>query len=111
MKTKAISNTIYEKITPPPHPEKKTTHNVSTTPTAWEGLQELANQLGCSSISNLLEKMGRQQFHISYDLTESRSDISTELKDLEIRLREFLDSRLDRITAENFQERKLSRKN
>lgn len=50
---------------PPLHDEKKTAHNVTVTPTAWKGVKEQADSLGCSSISELFEQIGRGNIRLT----------------------------------------------
>jgi hypothetical protein len=40
--------------------EPKKVHQVTVTPTGWDGLAALAKASGCKSISELLEKLGRE---------------------------------------------------
>lgn len=40
--------------------ELKKVHQVTVTPTGWEGLQQLAEASGYKSVSELLEKLGRE---------------------------------------------------
>ena len=40
--------------------ELKKVHQVTVTPTGWEGLQRLAEATGHRSVSDLLEKLGRE---------------------------------------------------
>lgn len=44
---------------PQHYKSKKERRNVSITPEGWEGIDKLAKQYGCSSKSELLEKLGR----------------------------------------------------
>lgn len=45
--------------------ENKTVHQVSVTPTGWEGLADVVRQAGCKSVSELLEKLGRGEIKAS----------------------------------------------
>ena len=47
------------------HDEHKTGHEVSLTPTAWNGLKAIAKELGCKSTSELFERLGRRELHIT----------------------------------------------
>jgi uridine phosphorylase len=81
-----------------PRAQRKTTHNISTTPDAWEGLHDLSIEMGCSSISDLIEHIGLRKFEIIVpDPVEQQADLSTQISDLETRLKEFLDERLNNI--------------
>jgi hypothetical protein len=42
----------------------KKTHEVSVTPEGWDGAKAIAKQVGCSSVSELLEKIGRGELQI-----------------------------------------------
>jgi hypothetical protein len=44
--------------------EKKKEHTVTVSQTGWEGTQAILQSLGCSSISELLEKLGRKQLTV-----------------------------------------------
>ncbi|MGK7950279.1 MAG: hypothetical protein AB4368_16230 [Xenococcaceae cyanobacterium] len=44
---------------PRQYKSEKIRRNVSVTPEGWEGIGKLAEQYGCSSKSELLEKLGR----------------------------------------------------
>lgn len=50
--------------------EMKAPRNISLSPTAWAGLQALADTLGYKSRSALLEAIGRQEI----DLTQQSDD-------------------------------------
>ncbi len=41
-------------------PEAKKVHQVTVTPEGWQGLRQLAKATGHKSISELLEKLGRE---------------------------------------------------
>jgi hypothetical protein len=44
--------------------EMKAPRNISLSPTAWDGLQQLADALGYKSRSALLEAIGRQEIDL-----------------------------------------------
>jgi hypothetical protein len=44
--------------------ERKKEHTVTVSQTGWEGTQAILQSLGCSSISELLEKLGRKQLTV-----------------------------------------------
>jgi hypothetical protein len=68
------------------HGEKKTAHNVSVTPTGWQGAQAAAAKLGFSSVSELIEQLGRQQVRVERESGDDRtvqlSEVKNELKNL-----------------------------
>lgn len=49
---------------PTDHDEKKTTHNISVTPTAWKGVHDVASSLGYPSVSEFIEQVGRRQIYV-----------------------------------------------
>ena len=49
--------TIYE--------EEKKRRTLTVTESGWEGVTELVEDLGCSSVSDLLERLGRGQIKVS----------------------------------------------
>ena len=56
---------------PPVHEQKKQNHNISVTPDGWKGVRTVARKHGCSSVSELIEKLGRMQLII-----EDKSSLS-----------------------------------
>jgi hypothetical protein len=44
--------------------ETKNIHQVTITPTGWDGLKQLAAAAGCRSISDLLERLGRGESEV-----------------------------------------------
>jgi hypothetical protein len=44
--------------------ESKESHSVRVTPTGWDGLQSVINELGIANISELLEYLGRKKFDV-----------------------------------------------
>lgn len=53
------ANLTYHEGRPPIYGETKKTHSVRITETGWDGLRALAQQQGCDSIAELLERLGR----------------------------------------------------
>ncbi|MBW4660979.1 MAG: hypothetical protein KME15_20070 [Drouetiella hepatica Uher 2000/2452] len=45
--------------------EAKKTREVSITETGWEGVKTLAHELNCKSVSELIERLGRRELHIT----------------------------------------------
>lgn len=64
----------------PQHQEKKTTHNISVTPTGWLGVKEVAKQNGCASVSELVERIGRQQIDLGEN--ESTGGLDEQLQEI-----------------------------
>jgi hypothetical protein len=56
--------------------EKKKEHTVTVSQTGWEGTQAILQSLGCSSVSELLEKLGRKQLTVvDLDTLEDQLDL------------------------------------
>lgn len=51
------------------HSQKKQNRNISVTPDGWKGVQSLARKHGCSSVSDLVEKLGREQLTVGSSAT------------------------------------------
>jgi hypothetical protein len=47
-----------------PYGGKKKERTVTVSQTGWEGTQAILQSLGCSSVSELLEKLGRKQLAV-----------------------------------------------
>jgi hypothetical protein len=45
--------------------KQKKKRNLSVTEEGWEGLQPIIEELGCSSVSEFLEKVGRREVKVS----------------------------------------------
>lgn len=52
--------------------EMKSPRNVSLSPTAWDGLQQLADALGYKSRSALLEAIGREELELTSQDQQSK---------------------------------------
>lgn len=57
----SIGNLTYHNGRPQAYREPKKQRYLSITETGWQGMQQLAENLGCNGVSELLEKMGRGQ--------------------------------------------------
>lgn len=57
-------NLTYHSGRPQSYDEPKKQRYLSITETGWQGMQQLAENLGCNSVSELLEKMGRNQIPV-----------------------------------------------
>jgi hypothetical protein len=59
--------------------EKKKEHTVTVSQTGWEGTQAILQSSGCSSVSELLEKLGRKQLTVvdldALELLEDQLDL------------------------------------
>jgi len=56
--------------------EKKKERTVTVSQTGWEGTQAILQSLGCSSVSELLEKLGRKQLTVvDLDALEDQLDL------------------------------------
>jgi hypothetical protein len=56
--------------------EKKKERTVTVSQTGWEGTQAILQSLGCSSVSELLEKLGRKQLTVvDLDTIEDQLDL------------------------------------
>jgi hypothetical protein len=56
--------------------EKKKERTVTVSQTGWEGTQAILHSLGCSSVSELLEKLGRKQLTVvDLDTLEDQLDL------------------------------------
>lgn len=58
------SNLNFHNGRPQAYDEPKKQRYLSVTETGWQGMQRLASQLGCNSVSELLEQMGRSQIPV-----------------------------------------------
>jgi hypothetical protein len=54
-----LANLTYHEGRPLAFGEAKKRRNLSVTEEAWIGLQPIVEELGCNSVSDLLEKLGR----------------------------------------------------
>jgi|GEM_PF-1971640 len=55
----SLANLTSHEGRPQQYKSKKKARSVSITPEGWDGIGELAEQNGCSSKSEFLEKLGR----------------------------------------------------
>jgi hypothetical protein len=61
----SLQNLTYKGGRPTEFNESKEPHTVTITPSGWQGLKELVEQQGCSSISDFLDRLGRGEFSLS----------------------------------------------
>jgi hypothetical protein len=59
------ANLTYHEGRPKVFGVQKKKRNLSITEEGWEGLQPIIKELGCSSVSEFLEKVGRGQVKVS----------------------------------------------
>ncbi|MBD2773761.1 hypothetical protein [Iningainema tapete] len=59
------ANLIYHEGRPQAFGAKKRKRNLTVTEEGWEGLQPIIQEVGCSSVSEFLEKLGRGQLKVS----------------------------------------------
>lgn len=59
------ANLTYHEGRPPIYGETKKTHSIRITDTGWGGLREIAEQQGCDSVAELLERLGRGSLPLS----------------------------------------------
>ncbi len=56
---KSLMNLTYHDGRPPKYDSVKNRHSITVTEEGWAGAASLAKQMGCSSISDLIEMIGR----------------------------------------------------
>ena len=61
----SLANLTYREGRPRLFDEEKKRRNLSVTEKGWKGLKSVADELGCKSVSEFLEKVGRGQVKVS----------------------------------------------
>jgi hypothetical protein len=59
------ANLVYHEGRPKVFGTKKLKRNLTVTETGWLGLQPIIQQVGCNSVSEFLEKVGRGELKVS----------------------------------------------
>ncbi len=62
---KSLANLTYHEGRPRLFGEEKKRRNISVTEKGWDGVKSIADELGCASISDFIEKVGRGQVKVS----------------------------------------------
>jgi hypothetical protein len=60
----SLANLTYHEGRPKLFDEGKKRRNLSVTEKGWNGLKSVADELGCSSVSDFLEKLGRGEVKV-----------------------------------------------
>ena len=60
----SISNLTYHGGRPATYGEVKKRRELTVTQEGWDGMQEVVKEAGCSSVSELIEKLGRRQLRV-----------------------------------------------
>ena len=60
----SIANLTYNGGRPATYGEVKKRRELTVTQEGWEGMQEVVKEAGCSSVSDLIEKLGRRQWRV-----------------------------------------------
>ena len=62
---KSRANLTYHEGRPLIFGKPKKKHGITVTDEGWEGVKDVVKELGCKSVSEFLEKVGRKQVKIS----------------------------------------------
>ncbi len=62
---KSRANLTYHEGRPAAFGSRKKTRSITVTEEGWEGAQTIVRDLGCSSVSEFMEKLGRGQIKVS----------------------------------------------
>jgi hypothetical protein len=103
MNKKALNPNSLANLThegrPRTYEEKKVTHNISVTPQGWSGITQIARAFGMS-VSELIERLGRNQFCIEKNTDASSNneaerlelyqEISEQAASLELKLKKLV---------------------
>jgi len=60
----SIANLTYHGGRPAAYGETKKRHELTVTQEGWDGMKEVVKEAGCSSVSDLVEKLGRGQLRV-----------------------------------------------
>jgi hypothetical protein len=62
---KSRANLTYHEGRPLTFGKRKKQHGITVTEEGWEGVKDVVKELGCSSVSDFLEKVGRGEVKVS----------------------------------------------
>ncbi|NEP09740.1 MAG: hypothetical protein F6K14_05850 [Symploca sp. SIO2C1] len=91
------------------HNERKTTHNISITPTGWSGLNKIAKSMGYSSVSEFIERVGRGEVNLKPKVDTNLTNLQngTSLNDLlnrisasETRIKEIVEQKFNELSQQ-----------
>jgi hypothetical protein len=62
---KSRANLTYHEGRPLTLAKRKKQHGITVTEEGWKGVKDVVKELGCSSVSEFLEKVGRDEVKVS----------------------------------------------